>query len=196
MTRKKCVAMFVVLSMTLLVGCGKAKISDGKIDKNTIAVNKDGTTQIGMVNDFSKGYYNEDELETFINDTIKKFQATNGSDSVKLNYIDVKDDKAYVTLEFPSVDKLAAFDSEDISLMSFQDAKSKGLLNADLIANTDNKEKVSGSAITEDDCKVLVLHDGYRVLVEGDITYYSGGTLVDSDTVDTVAGQQNVILFK
>ena len=91
MRRMMRVGVLLVLTVAVLTGCGKKFAAD----TDTVYVQKKGTVKGANVAAFDKDYYKQDELESFINDTVDTYVAKAGEGTVDVTEFAVADGVAH-----------------------------------------------------------------------------------------------------
>lgn len=187
-----------ILCLSLLAGCkkGNLSLSLGDLNKNTIYVDDNGNTETVIVDDFEKDYYDKDELESFINEEITKYNGVYGEDAVKLNDLDVKDMKVKAAFSYKDMDTYASFSRMDAKFMTVKEAENQGLLPQTMLHARDGKEVDKSEILEKAEYKVVVLNEKYDVLVDGKIKYYTAALPINSRTVQTTGEETAVIVFK
>ena len=151
MKKYTCLALVLLVSF-LLISCGKGvSIDSGNLTQTTVALMKDGSSEMGIVEDFSKDYYQMEDLEDFIHEAVNAFQEDYGKDSVELNYIEKKEQQVHVTLKFKDIEKYAAFNQEEVKLLTFSEAKAQGILPRNMEA-ADKSGSIGTDSIQDDSC--------------------------------------------
>lgn len=194
MKKYTCLALVLLVSF-LLISCGKGvSIDSGNLTQTTVALMKDGSSEMGIVEDFSKDYYQMEDLEDFIHEAVNAFQEDYGKDSVELNYIEKKEQQVHVTLKFKDIEKYAAFNQEEVKLLTFSEAKAQGILPRNMEA-ADKSGSIGTDSIQDDSYYVAIWEGSYQLMVDGTIAYYSDGVLLNGNTIQTSGEETTVIVF-
>ena len=93
------------LCVSVLAGCG----SSFNPDTDTVYVQKKGTVISASVESFDKDYYDQEELQSYVNEEIESYTKENGSDTVELDEVNVEDEEAKLVLKFDTGDDYADF---------------------------------------------------------------------------------------
>ncbi|MCU6761563.1 Uncharacterised protein [uncultured Roseburia sp.] len=169
----------------LLAGCGSLKV-----DSNTISVQKNGKIMEGLVEDFSKEYYDEEELKAYIDQSVEDYAAENEKGDVKVSGYKVEDQKAYLTLKYKNTDSYGKFNGVDIFNGTIVKAQAEGYdFDASFTKVEDGEAKGSADTkeVTSDDkLNVLILRENMNIIVPGTIQYVSadGVKVTAKDTVE------------
>lgn len=202
MMKKHIVSTIVLVCFgVILSGCSKNKVDslvDIEVTRNTTMVMKDGAMQAALVEDFDKEYYDQAELQSFIDDTVTKFTKVNGENTVKLEKISVKDDKkAYATFSYNSVENYSAFEDREVAVMDGAAAANDTRIGDTFVAAESGSEISKADAVGEKDCKVVIIAANEEdVRVEGQVLSFSNGELVDKNTVKCGTEGYTVVVFK
>lgn len=187
--KKKIAILFCsALSVSLLGGCS----SKLDVEKNTIALQKNGKVLEAAVEDFSQSYYEEEELSTYIQEAVDSYVAENGKNTVSITDSRVEEQKAYLTLKYNNCDSFSDFTGIECFSGSVVQAQSEGYdFDTEFYAVTDGaagKDRVSAEEVTKnDDLKVFIVRENSDVIVPGEIAYVSvEGTGVASKNTVTV----------
>lgn len=162
------------LCVSVLAGCG----SSFNPDTDTVYVQKKGTVISASVESFDKDYYDQEELQSYVNEEIESYTKENGSDTVELDEFKVEDEEAKLFLKFDTCDDYADFNGVALYQGSVVQAEAEGY-DFDVDFSSVNKgEKGDGGVkkdtVTENsDYKVVVVKQNINVEVDGEILYVS-----------------------
>ena len=174
-----------MLAAVIFAGCG----SKLDVDKNTIALQKNGNILEAAVEDFSESYYSEEELTAYINEAVDTYVSENGDKSVSVTDSKVENGKAYLTLKYENIDNFSDFTGIESFSGSVIEAQSAGYdFDVDFCAVGDEAgpDTVSSDVVlSADDLKVFIVKDNSDIIVPGTIVYFSaeGTSLSAKDTV-------------
>lgn len=199
MKRKASWLIIVACFSVLMVGCKKddKTLIDKEVSRNTILVLEDGTTQSAIVEDFQKDYYKENELKDFINQKIQEYTKVAGKDAVKLEALSVSKKVATATFSYKSVKDYAAFNDEEVELLTANEAAQNKYMPDNLVVAKDGSSIKQSEALSNTELKVLVIESpNYNVVVDGDILYYSNGLLINDTTVQSNAEGVAVVIYE
>ena len=184
---KKSISLLLAtaLALTFLTACG-GKL---KVDENTVYVNKKGKVTGATVESFDKAYYDEKELETYINQQVKEYTAEHGKKSVKVDSFLVEEGVARLNIVYAGYEDYAAFNEVELFVGTIPQAMAAGYdFKEDFLAVEDGK--LAGNAdrdtvIDNGDLKVVILNEKVNVKVQGTVQYASAGYtgLAAKDTV-------------
>ncbi len=195
--RKIRIVVPLLISISLfLTACSKnVSIDSGALNESTVALNQDGKVEQGIVWDFSKDYYDTEELEAYITEEINEFHSADGrSNAVTLEYIKEIDDKIHVTLAFDNVETYADFNKEEVKLWKLQEAVQAGLI-PEMVESADKTDAVEVSTL-EGNYYAAVWKGDYQLMVEGEIFYYVNGIVLEDNIIKTGADDVTVVIFK
>ncbi len=171
------VGVLLVLTAAVLGGCGKAFSAD----MDTVYVQKKGTVKGANVADFDKEYYDEAELESFINDTVDTYIAKAGEGTVEVKDFAVEDGIAHVYLDYACAEDYAQFNGVDFYAGTVLDAKADGYDIPDAFTAVTEKD----IAWDDQDNKIVIVGQQTQVRVDGTILFVSSNaSVIDKHTAD------------
>jgi hypothetical protein len=193
---KKCTALLAVLTLSIgvLGGCGDTY----EATESTVFVEKDGTVISTDIESFDPAVYDENGLETYVEEAVSEYTDENGSDSVKLKELSFADDKAVLSLEYASVRDYSAFNGIEMFTGSVAEALAAGYsFDGEFYEFKDGDKTLCDSSafLNTDGYKVVIIKSNTNVHVDGKVKYASAGNvaLIDSSTVaisgDAVSGE-------
>lgn len=174
MRKTTAVLCMSALAAVLLAGCG----SKLNVDKNTIALQKNGKVLEAAVEEFDRSYYDEEELESYIDDAVEEYTSENGKKKVAVTDFKVEEEKAYLTLKYESADVFSDFTGTECFSGDLMEAQTAGYdFDVDFRAVKDGKagdDPVSSAEVLDDDdLKVLIVKGNSDIIVPGRIVYVS-----------------------
>lgn len=206
MKRKAAIIFSMVLSLSLLVGCGNKL----EVEESTVYVDKDGSVISVDIESFEKDYYDEKELKEYIDEEIDAYTSENGKKSVKLQDVSVEDSVATLKLEYETATDYTNFNGIELYTGTVVKAMAAGYdFNVDFVSVEDGV--VLGTAdrdkiLQNDDYKVAIIKANTNVQVEGEILFVStenveltgkdsvsireGYSLAQTEAVDTDATEE------
>lgn len=172
---KKTASIFfcVLLSLSVLGGCGAAL----DVSERLVDVDKKGRVTYYDIYNFDKTYYQEEELETSLNEMCESYNAEHGSGSAKIESFAVEDEKAKFCVSYKS-----AGDFSDMTGMALYQGKVVNALaegyDFDIGFQKVEDGVKTGTATKQDiygegDLKVVIIKANVNVRVAGDICYVS-----------------------
>ena len=84
----------------LLGACG-AKLD---VQENTIALQRNGKILEAAVESFDQSYYDQEELNTYVQNAVDDYTAEHGKKSVSVTDSKVEEKKAYLTLQYENAE--------------------------------------------------------------------------------------------
>lgn len=177
MKRRMRVGVLLVLTAAVLGGCGK----EFSADTDTVYVQKKGTVKGANVASFDKEYYDEAELEGFINDTVDTYVAEAGEGTVAVTSFAVEDGTAHVYLDYAGAEDYAQFNGIDFYAGTVLEAKADGYDIPDAFTAVTDKETTWDA----EDNKIVIIGQQTQVRVDGTILFVSSNASVaDKNTAD------------
>lgn len=209
--RKKVAGIVACLSACgiLLAACG-----DVNVTENTIELKKDGKITEYTIEDFSQSYYDAEELNTYIQNTVDTYRESHEG-SVRITRSEVQEQKAYLTMKYDSAATYSDFSRRDCFWGTVAEAQAAGYdLDMDYIQVS--REEAAGSSSvsegriqsvipfqdvqTDEEMKVFLIKESVSVIVPGTIQYVSAdgtkvtGTNTVSVSTDEEAADDNQMI--
>ncbi len=178
------VALGCCIGMSMLLGACGAKLD---VQENTIALQRNGKILEAAVESFDQSYYDQEELDTYVQNAVDDYTAEHGKKSVSVTDSKVEEKKAYLTLQYENAETFSDFTGIQCFSGSIVEAQSAGYdFDLDFYPVTDGKadtKAVKGSTLLDDDdLKVLIVKENSDLIVPGKIAYVSTeGTEVTSE---------------
>lgn len=196
--KKITLCFILIMSTMLLTSCNntKAFLTASDIKVNTILVNKDGTVETGIVEDFDKEYYSEKDLETFIENQIKDYNTLAGKNCVKKNHFEIKNNKAKAILSYKNIEDYRKFNRVDAFLFTAKEAKRSNLIPKTFIEASEGKTVDMDVALSSNKYKVFIISEPCDIIVYGKVLYYSNAVLLNSKSVQSTDNNYSVVVFK
>lgn len=177
MKRMMRVGVLLVLTAAVLGGCGK----EFSADTDTVYVQKKGTIKGANVAAFDKEYYDEAELESFINDTVDTYVAKAGEGTVAVTSFAVEDGTAHVYLDYAGAEDYAQFNGIDFYTGTVLDAQADGYDIPDAFTAVTDKDTTWDA----EDNKIVIVGQQTQVRVDGTILFVSSNAnAVDKNAAD------------
>ncbi len=142
---KKFMITGILAAMLLgLTACGKEEAATENELVNSISIFEDGSVQSVIVEDFTEEYYNVEELNQTIQDSITAFQKKSPSSVVMLESCEVIDTKVKVVLNYSDAEAYSKYNEEELFVGTILDAYEEGYdLNIILTGTDKDATKVS-----------------------------------------------------
>lgn len=181
--KKRMAALGCCIGMSMLLGACGAKLD---VQENTIALQRNGKILEAAVESFDQSYYDQEELDTYVQNAVDDYTAEHGKKSVSVTDSKVEEKKAYLTLQYENAETFSDFTGIECFSGSIVEAQSAGYdFDLDFYPVTDGKadtKAVKGSTLLDDDLKVLIVKENSDLIVPGKIAYVSTeGTEVTSE---------------
>mgnify|MGYP006893909294 FL=1 len=177
-------ALGCCIGMSMLLGACGTKLD---VQENTIALQRNGKILEAAVESFDQSYYDQEELNTYVQNAVDDYTAEHGKKSVSVTDSKVEEKKAYLTLQYENAETFTDFTGIECFSGSIVEAQSAGYdFDLDFYPVTDGKadtKTVKGSTLLDDDdLKVLIVKENSDLIVPGKIAYVSTeGTEVTSE---------------
>lgn len=179
--RRKLYAMlliFAVASMT--TSCG----TSFEADESTVYITKEGNVIGADIEDFNEEYYDEEELEAYITESIEDYVASNGDGSLELDRFQIESSKedgvtAQLYLNYATYIDYALFNDVTMFAGTVSEARSEGYpfdQAFKMAAEGEASGSTSAEELLEDEqIRVIVIGDETVVKVDGEIQAVSDG---------------------
>ena len=157
--KKRMAALGCCIGMSMLLGACGAKLD---VQENTIALQRNGKILEAAVESFDQSYYDQEELNTYVQNAVDDYTAEHGKKSVSVTDSKVEEKKAYLTLQYENAETFSDFTGIECFNGSIVEAQSAGYdFDLDFYPVTDGKadtKTVKGSTLLDDDdLKVLIV---------------------------------------
>lgn len=190
----------LVISIMLVLGLTACGNTVGDItleaDQSAIYIQNDGTISYAVSEKFDKDYYDEDDLESRIDQEIAAYNSgskASVSDAISVNKFNVKKGVATMVLDFATTYDFFTYvmDYNRIgedkfyvgSIADNSDCTIKGTF-----VSPDEKETIKGKEIrTMTDANILIVSEEYKVQIDGTVQYMSENCTINEDGIITTA---------
>ena len=173
--------LIVLMAVSLLTvsGCG---FSHETINESTIIINRDGTIDSVIVEDFPVNKYDENELRQMIHDNVWAYNNTHDSGDVKLISCNVADDMVTVEMMYNSGTDYADFNDRDFYFGTVSAARDAGYAKNATLNNAHGDNTVSGEMINDlATYHMVVFDENVNVMTYGSVLYYSSNLEILAD---------------
>lgn len=177
-------ALIAVLAVMCLTACGKSI----EVTENTVIVEKKGKIIEATVEKLDKDYYDEEELEKYIDKQVKKYVNEHGSKSMVVDDFSVEDGVARLNIKYAGYGDYSLFHGAEMFVGTVEQAIEAGYkFDADFVKVWNGRlgDSADASEITGNtQYYVVILDDLVNVKIDGTILYLSEGntTLKAEDT--------------
>jgi hypothetical protein len=213
--KKVSILLAAILVVGLFAGCGKFTS-----DTNALYIKKDGTIEAASIETFDKDYYEDSELETFIDDEISAYESSGGSGTVKKDSFQIKDGTASLYMTYSGWEAYAAFNEKTLYTGTVADAIAAGYSMDDVVlidaetaklsldarnasgdaatdasadASADASDEAQQNAEVKDhvDYKVVITDEDNDIKVDGTVLYVSDvNATVTADDMVTIEKEE------
>lgn len=124
---KKFMMMGVLVAFILgMTACGTEDASVEENLMNSISIEKDGSIESIIVEDFTESYYSVEDLKNMIQDTITDYRKQDPDSEITLETCEMVDQKVKVVLKYNSADTYSGYNSETLFVGTVQEAYAEG----------------------------------------------------------------------
>lgn len=190
--------LIVLLAVSLLMtsGCG---FSRETLNESTIIINRDGTIDSVIAEDFPSDKYDVNELRQMIHDNIWAYNNTHDSGDIKLLSCNVTDDFATVEIKYNSASDYADFNDRDFFFGTVSSALDAGYARKATLKNAHGDNTVSGTMINDlSTYHMVVFDESVNVMTYASVLYYSSNLdVLEDNTVrrnDDAKGLSYIII--
>ena len=146
--KKRMAALGCCIGMSVLLGACGAKLD---VQENTIALQKSGKVLEAAVESFDQSYYDEEELNTYVQKAVEAYTQEHGKKSVSVTDSKVEEKKAYLTLQYEDAETFSDFSGVECFSGSIVEAQAAGYdFDLDFYPVTEgkaDKKSVKGSRL-------------------------------------------------
>lgn len=199
MCKKKLVSICLAAGMLLLAACSEdTHISLSDVETDTLYVSADGTIELANVEEFASEQYQEDELKTFIEETIHTYKetGTDRKDSVVMKDFEVKNQVAKVLLTMDNAETYTEFQGVELQFLTSENIEDNPVLPDNFKRVSDGQSVEKKSVLEEEGLKYLIIRENLCVRVEGTIKYYADAMLTGNSEIQTTGDGVAVIIYE
>ncbi len=166
MRRKLYAALLVLAAAGMTTACG----TSFEADESTVYITKDGNVIGADIEDFNEDYYDEEELEAYITESIESYVESNGDGSLELQKFQTESSKeegvtAQLYLNYATYIDYALFNEVEMFAGNVSQAQQEGYA-----FDQDFVKVEEGSAAGSMDVKELLEDEEVKVVVIGEET--------------------------
>lgn len=201
------VGIFAVFTF-IMTACGTDSAQQQET-VNTLSVQKNGSVENLIVEDFGEEYYDVDSLTSMIQDTIAEYQKQNPTAEITLENCELVGNQIQVLMKYDSSSSYAGYNSETLFMGTVQEAYAAGY-NLDMTlrdAKDDTKSIGKQELLGMGEKHIIILElpktqeqeiSAMRLKCFSDILYIGDGVrLVSKKTADIEQTQGlSVVVFK
>lgn len=212
---KKVGSILITMCAVALTACAGNEVVNTEDDSkvSSITINKDGSVESTIVEDFSQDYYDVEELKTMIEDAVAEYKSQDSSAKVSLKKCERQADIVNVVMEYGDYKAYTGFNEETFFVGTIKDAYEAGYdLDYTLHAVSDKtkkKEITKNDLISMGDYNITIIENfgvderleettKLRVNCYDDILYVGDGVSIsDKNSADIIlSNDKKVIVFK
>lgn len=168
-----CTILSILMCVGLLSGCGTSLEGDSSV----VYVDKKGKVISLDVEELEQDYYDETELQNFVEEAVKAYTDEHGKSSVKVDSITVKDGIAKLKMQYKTPEDYTSFNGIELYHGKVVASLAAGYVFDGEFARVEDG-KVTGTATKQEiyakeDLKVVIIRANTDVKVDGEICYVS-----------------------
>jgi len=175
MRRGKILLILAVCTM-ILSGCSM-KFS---AEENAVYVNKDGEIVSAIVESFDKDYYDAEELQDMLEQSVIEYNAENGKNSIKVDSFKLDNGVLKVIMNYLTWADYSNFNEVQFFAGQLSDIQGKNYGKNISFISRDGAETVAFEAI-EGEYHVILVEEKIVVQTAGKIAYVSENVNVEGD---------------
>lgn len=173
MKKMVCTILSVLLCAGMLSGCGTSLAGDDSV----VYVNKKGEVLFLDVQKLDRDFYDQNELETFVDEAVEDYTSEYGKNAVKVESLTVEDGTAKLQMKYKTAEDFTRLHGIELYQGKVVASLAAGYVYDGEFARVENG-KVTGTATkqeiyAEEDLKVVVIRANMDVKVDGEICYVS-----------------------
>ena len=182
MKRKLYTALWICAAAGMITACG----SSFKAAESTVYITDEGTVTGADIEDFSEDYYDEEELENYITESVDRYVAANGDGSVELDSFKIVSSEngqttAQLYLNYATYIDYAQFKDVTLFAGTISQAQAENhAFDQGFVKVEDGSPAGSAAAkdfLDSEELKVVVIGEKTLVRVDGTIAYVSDGNV-------------------
>lgn len=203
----------VVMCTLMLSGCDlKERVEDllgtgaWEPGETNLTVREDGTLTETVIDQLDQSYYNSEELNQMITETVSVYNQSHGADAVKVDSLSLENNQVVVTMTYRSASDYADYNNVRFYNGSMLGAEMEGYLFYTQFRKVDDGVAEVDAISNEEPLKhkeyqVLVTDASHLVQVPGDVVYVSvnaapmGKREVQPVTEEVIEVQQDGLLL-
>ena len=192
----KFMAIFLVCFLVFTVtGC-----SQNKELVSSLLIHNDGRVDERITGVLDKDYYNEVNLQEWINLEIEEYNADNADSLITFDSLQITDGIVWLSIKYPTVDAYTRFNKEVLFFGTFEEARGAGFSFKGTFTNKESESIVFAEKDLEQFAgkKVLIVEEPIRVIVPATVSFWSEDvTLVGNKKFDmnTIENDDYAILI-
>ena len=163
---KKFIMMGVLMSLAVIAtACGNKTQKEDGGQITSISIEKNGSIENTIVEDFSQSYYELDSLSAMIEQDIEAYHNQNPDSKISLSKCELTDDNSTVrvVMKYGDSQTYTGFNGETLFSGTVQDAYSAGY-NLDMTLDEVKKGEKTGNSISRDD--ILGMGESHILIIE------------------------------
>lgn len=196
-TKKNLCVIFMVLVLTMMVGCGKKNkngLKDenviGDISSNTLIINEDGSIREIACQDFSSPEYDISGLKDDIEKQVSEYCNEHSKGAV--SFLEYKEEAGVVrvALDYKSSADYNAFNGTDYLVGDLI-----GLDTSEAVKGVDGSESTIGDVL-QSGYKAISVDGALNLTISGEILYYNSHVDLSNGNVQTDGTGDAIIIYK
>lgn len=181
MRRKLYAALCIAAAASTITACG----ASFEAAESTVYITKEGTVIGADIEDFNEDYYDEEELEQYITESVEGYVASNGDGSIELDRFKTASADGGMTaqlyLNYATYIDYAMFKDITFYAGTVQEAQSEGYDFSQQFQAVEDGS-LSGAVnsqdfLSEEGLKAVIIGEQTNVKVDGAIQYVSDGNV-------------------
>lgn len=182
--------LLLAVSAILLCGCSMRFSAE----ENAIYVNKKGEIVGAIVESFDKEYYDAEELEGILEQSVVEYNAENGKGSIEVDSFKVGNGEIKVIMNYSSWADYARFNDVEFFAGELSDIQGKNYGKNSSFVSKDGTETVAFDDIDGEYC-VILMEEKIVVQTSGKIAYVSDNVSVEGEKLARVKEDANGLAY-
>lgn len=177
----------VVIAIIVAALIGVIRLLTHDVEQSTLTIQEDGSIISEELQAFQEEYYSKKELKAYSTEAIKEYNEQVGSEAIKLKKVSVKQDVAYMKLEFASYKDYTDFTGYEMFVGTIKEAKKAGYQFGDtyvMVAEGKKGKNIpTEDVLSQEENQVVILKQNIAVEMKKPIKIVSDcDTVMVSDT--------------
>ena len=194
--KKKAVLICILIVMSFIAAACSSAEEEEDYAETTITVSRKGKVSETIVEDFSKDYYDVNELRNEFADEIGRYNESIGAEEIRLGKVEVKDSRIFVNLDFTGPSDYESFIGQKLFVGSISEAYDNGYSMDVMLKGVESGDKISKIQIMGmPEKNIVILSEHARIRTFKDIAYVSANVDMIDDREARVLSESDGLAY-